>query len=141
MHGWLLDTNVLSELRKTRPDPDVKRWSDAQRPESFFLSTVALAEMRFGIESQPDEDFRKQLEDWLDHSVRPWFAERILPVDEDVILEWHRMVARGRKAGITYSQPDLFIAATAQVHGLTVCTRNERGFRGTRVPVVNPWST
>ena len=65
---------------------------------------------------------------------------RILPLDEEVILEWRRMVERGRARKITFSQPDLFIAATAQVHALTVCTRNERDFRGTDVQVFNPWS-
>ena len=90
--------------------------------DSLFLSTVTLAEIRYGIECQPDAAFREELELWLAEELRPWFARRILPVDEDVILEWRRMVARGRKRSITFSQPDLFIAATAQVHALTVCT-------------------
>ena len=140
MNGWLLDTNVVSELRKTRPDPRVKAWSDARTPDHLFLSTVTLAEIRYGIECQPDPVFRAELEGWLDGGLRPWFAQRILPVDEDVILEWRRMVAQGRKKAITFSQPDLFIAATAQVHALTVCTRNENDFRAADVPVLNPWS-
>ena len=140
MNGWLLDTNVVSELRKTRPAPSVKAWSDAQAPDSLFLSTVTLAEIRYGIECQPDATFREELEIWLEEELRPWFARRILPVDEDVILEWRRMVARGRKRSITFSQPDLFLAATAQVHALTVCTRNENDFRDAGVPVLNPWS-
>ena len=140
MNGWLLDTNVVSELRKTRPATRVKAWSDAQPPDSLFLSTVTLAEIRYGIECQSDPAFRQELESWLDGGLRPWFARRILPVDEDVILEWRRMVARGRKQSITFSQPDLFIAATAQVHALTVCTRNENDFRAANVPVLNPWS-
>ena len=140
MSGWLLDTNVVSELRKTRPDHQVKAWSDGQVPESLFLSTVTLAEIRYGIECQPDAAFRQELETWLDEGLRPWFARRILPVDEDVILEWRRMVARGRKQSITSSQPDLFLAATAHVHALTVCTRNESDFRQAGVAVLNPWS-
>ena len=71
---------------------------------------------------------REELETWLAHRLRPWFAGRILPVDEEVILEWRRMVARGRERAVTFSQPDLFIAATAQVHSLTLCTRNEKDF-------------
>ena len=140
MSGWLLDTNVVSELRKTRPAPRVKAWSDARMPDSLFLSTVTLAEIRYGIECRADAVFRRELESWLDGGLRPWFAQRILPVDEDVILEWRRMVARGRKQSITFSQPDLFIAATAHVHALTVCTRNENDFRKAGVPVLNPWS-
>ena len=140
MNAWLLDTNVLSELRKTRPEPRVKAWSDAQAPDSLFLSTVTLAEIRYGIECQAEPVFREALETWLERGLRPWFAGRILPVDEDVILEWRRMVARGRKKAITFSQPDLFIAATAHVHALAVCTRNENDFRKADVPVLNPWS-
>ena len=140
MSGWLLDTNVVSELRKNRPDPHVKAWSDAQPADSLFLSTVTLAEIRYGIECQADLAFREELETWLARRLRPWFADRILPVDEDVILEWRHMVARGRNKAITFSQPDLFIAATARVHALAVCTRNEHDFRMADVPVLNPWS-
>ena len=137
--GWLLDTNVVSELRKKQPDNHVKAWSDVQAADSLFLSSVTLAEIRYGIERQTDLKFRNELAVWLEHRLRPWFAGRILPVDEEVILEWRRMVARGREHSITFSQPDLFIAATAQVHSLVVCTRNEDDFRQTRVPVFNPW--
>lgn len=140
MTGWLLDTNVVSELRKKRPDSRVKSWSEAQTADSLFLSTVTLAEIRYGIERQSDPKFRGELVTWLDHRLRPWFAGRILPVDEEVLLEWRRMVARGRQRSITFSQPDLFIAATARVHSLTLCTRNQGDFRETGVPVFNPWS-
>ena len=139
MTGWLLDTNVVSELRKQRPDRHVKVWSDAQAADSLFLSSVTLAEIRYGIGRQADPKFRNALTVWLDHRLRPWFAGRILPVDEEVILEWRRMVARGRERSITFRQPDLCIAATAQVHALVVCTRNEDDFRQTGVPVFNPW--
>jgi len=137
--GWLLDTNVVSELRKQRPNRQVKVWADAQASDTLFLSSVTLAEIRYGIEKQPDPAFRNELTQWLDHSLRPWFAGRILPVDEEVILEWRRMVARGRDRSITFSQPDPFIAATAAVHALTVCTRNAGDFHGTEIPVFNPW--
>ena len=139
MRGWLLDTNVISELRKPSCDPEVKAWSDRQPPESFFLSTVTLAEIRYGIEQQKNPAFRNELLTWLDRSLRPWFADRILDVDEDVILEWRRMVAIGKKKGVVFSQPDLFIAATAKVHDLTVATRNVADFEQAAVEVVNPW--
>ena len=140
MNGWLLDANVVSELRKIRPNRRVKEWSDAQAADAFFLSTITIAEIRFGVERQTDPSFRRELQDWLDHQLRPWFAGRILPVDEDVILEWRRMVARGKERALTFSQPDLFIAATAKVHSLTLCTRNEKDFARTSIPVFNPWS-
>lgn len=140
MSGWLLDTNVVSELRKSRPEHRVKAWSDAQASDRLFLSTITLAEIRYGIERQADPVFRAELDAWLDQRLRPWFHGRILPVDEDVILEWRRLVARGRERNITFGQPDLFIAATARVHALTLCTRNERDFRDTGIGLFNPWS-
>lgn len=140
MTGWLLDTVVVSELRKPRCDPRVRKWSEDQVPESLFLSRVTLAEIRFGIEQVPDVRFRGELMGWLDRTLRPWFGGRILEVDEDVIVEWRRMVARGRAVNHTFSQPDLFIAATAAIHGLAVATRNVTDFRIANVPVFDPWS-
>lgn len=94
MNGYLVDTNVVSELRKAKPDPNVRAWSDAQAPHQLYLSAMTLAEIRYGIE---------------------------------------------RQQGVVFSHPDIFIAATARVHGLAVCTRDERGFRKTGVSVVNPF--
>lgn len=130
----------MSELRKARPGHRVKAWSDVQVSDRLFLSEVTVAEIRFGIERKADETQRAALETWLDRELRPWFEGRVLPVDEDVILEWRRLVARGRERNITFSQPDLFIPATARVHGLTLATRNERDFRHTDVRLFNPWS-
>jgi len=140
LRGWLLDTNVISELHKPACNPQVKAWADGQPPEGFFLSTVTLAEIRYGIEQQKNPAFRNALLTWLDQSLRPWFAGRILEVDEDVILEWRRLVAIGKKKGIVFGQPDLFIAATAKVHGLTVATRNVADFEQAGVDVINPWT-
>jgi len=79
------------------------------------------------------------LNDWLTHKVRPVFDERALPVSADVMFKWRLLVADGRKAGHTYSQPDLIIAATALHNGLTVVTRDTGDFRKARVAVPNPW--
>lgn len=140
MQGWLLDTNVVSELRKDRPDPGVMRWASERSVESLFLSEVTLAEIRYGIESCVRKELRDELERWLDRVLRPWFADRILPAGEDVWVAWRWMVQRGKEKGITFSQPDLVIAATAEVHGLVVCTRNEADFVRTGVAVFNPWT-
>jgi len=137
--GWLIDTVVVSELRKPRCDPRVRRWSERQPPETLFLSRVTVAEIRFGMEQLRDAGFRGELLGWLDRTLRPWFGSRILDLDEEVILEWRRMVARGRARNHTFSQPDLFIAATAAVHDLTVVTRNVTDFRIASVPVFDPW--
>ena len=140
MRRWLLDTNVVSELRKTRCDEAVKTWSEAQPAELLYLSRITIAEIRFGIEQHARESFRDKLETWLDAELRPWFGERILEIDEEVILEWRRMVQRGKAVGHTFSQPDLFIAATAAVGGLAVVTRNTADFALAGVPVLNPWT-
>ena len=89
---------------------------------------------------QTDPILHQELETWLAQRLRPWFAGRILPVDEEVILEWRRMVAWGRDRRIAFIQSDLLIAATARVHSLTLCTRNEKDFRRAEVPNFNPWS-
>jgi toxin FitB len=139
MNGWLLDTNIISELRKPNCHPLVKQWSKRQLPQSFYLSTVTLAEIRFGIERTKDEAFRQELMQWLNETLRPWFSDRILPVDEEVILRWRNMVEQGRKQGHTFSQPDLFIAATAALHDLCVVTRNVIDFQKSGIIVFNPF--
>jgi predicted nucleic acid-binding protein len=139
MKGWLLDTNIISELRKTNCHPAVKARSEQQPPQSFYLSTVTLAEIRFGIEQVQAEEFRQELIEWLDGTLRPWFSDRLLGISEDVILTWRRMVERGRQQGYTFSQPDLFIAAIASMHNLCVVTRNVKDFEKAEVPVFDPF--
>jgi predicted nucleic acid-binding protein len=138
--GWLLDTNVLSELRRPRPEPKVVSFVAAQPLDSLVISSVTLAEIRFGIELVTDAGRRAELNDWLTHKVRPMFEQRILPVTEDIMFKWRLLVEDGRKAGHTFSQPDLIIAATALEHGLTVVSRDTTDYERARVPVLNPWS-
>jgi toxin FitB len=137
--GWLLDTNVLSELRRPKPDPKVVGFVASKPLDLLFVSTVTFAEIRFGIERVGDATRRAELNDWLAHKIRPMFEQRALAVTEDVMFKWRLLVADGRKAGHTYSQPDLIIAATALHHGLTVVSRDTSDFKKARVPVVNPW--
>jgi toxin FitB len=136
---WLLDTNVLSELRRPRPEPRVVSFV-ADRPlELLWVSSVTLAEIRFGIELVTDPAARGALSDWLTQKIRPMFAERVLLIDEEILLKWRLLVEEGRKTGYNYSQPDLLIAATALHQGLIVVTRNTRDFEKAGVPAVNPW--
>lgn len=139
MTGWLLDTNVLLELRRPRPDARVRKFIAAQRLEDLFVSTVTFAEIRFGIEIVSDPIRRAELTEWLTHRVRPLFDQRVLEVSEDVMFKWRLLVEEGRKAGHTFSQPDLIIAATALNHGLTVVTRDTADYARSRVPLFNPW--
>ena len=141
MIGYLLDTNVISELRRPRPDQRVVAFVDAQPLETLHLSTVTLAEIRFGIELVTDASRRAELATWLTHKVRPMFEYRVLPISEDVMLTWRLLVQEGRKAGHTFSQPDLIIAATAARYGLTVVSRDISEFERAKVPFVNPWAS
>lgn len=139
MTGWLLDTNVLSELRRPKPDRNVVNFVSSKPLDLLFVSVITFAEIRFGIERITDVGRRAELNDWLAHKVRPMFEQRVLAVSEDIMFKWRLLVEDGRKAGHTYSQPDLIIAATALHHGLTVVSRDTSDFRKARVPVLNPW--
>ena len=139
MSGWLLDINVISELRRPRPNARVRSFVAGQRLEDLFVSTVTFAEIRYGIETVDDPTRRAALNDWLLHRVRPMFDQRVLEVSEDVMLKWRLLVEDGRKVGHTFSQPDLIIAATALLHGLTVVTRDTGDYKLARVPLLNPW--
>jgi len=137
--GWLLDTNILSELRRPKPEPRVVAFIAAQPLEELHISAVTLAEIRFGIEVLPDVTRRSDLNDWLTHKVRPMFEHRVLPISEDVMLKWRLLVEDGRRIGHTFSQPDLIIAATGQHHGLTIVSRDTSDYIKARVQVFNPW--
>lgn len=139
--AWLLDTNILSERRKPKPDPRVTAFYDAQPLHDPYISAVNIAEIRFGIELQQDPTRRAQLNDWLTLKLRPAFAGRILPVTEDILLKWRLLMEEGRNTGHTYSHPDLLLAATALQHGLTVVTRDRSDFDMAQAPVFNPWET
>ena len=139
MTGWLLDTNILSELRRPRPERKVLAFIAAQPLEHLYVSAVTFAEIRFGIEGVTDAGRRAELNDWLAHKVRPMFEQRVLSISEDVMFKWRLLVEEGRKARHTFSQPDLIIAATALDHGLTVVSRDVGDYQKARVQVLNPW--
>jgi toxin FitB len=138
---WLLDTNVISEIRKRRPHRKVVAFVAKQPLDLLYVSTVTLAEIRFGIELVTDANRRTELTAWLAHKVRPLFAQRVLDINEDVIVKWRLLVEQGRKSGYTFSQPDLFIAATALHHGMTVVSRDTHEYERAGVPVFNPWES
>ncbi len=139
MSGFLLDTNIVSEIRRPRPDPKVIAFVTAQPLEKLYISSVTLAEIRFGIELVGDAARRAALHDWLTHKVRPMFEQRVLQVTEDAMFKWRLLVEEGRKVGHTFSQPDLIIAAVALENGLTVVSRNRADYERAQVPVLNPW--
>ena len=141
MRGWLLDTDVVSELRKPRPASAVRKFISAQSGELLFTTEITFGEIRFGIEQLPDVGRRAEIHLWLDRSLRPLFAGRLLAVTEDVIVRWKVMVVEGQKRGHTFGQPDLFIAAIAALEDLVVVTRDIREFAAAGVPAFDPWSS
>lgn len=140
MSGYLLDTNVVSELKKPRPSRKVVDFIAAEPLDRLYLSTVTLAEIRFGIEKVAEPARRSDLALWLDNELRPMFEGRVLPADEDVLLKWRLIIEAGRRRGHTFSHPDVLIAAIAAHNGLTVATRNAEEFIAAKVSVLDPWT-
>lgn len=137
--SYLLDTNVISELRKIgdrKADANVAAWIDAKDAESFFISVITILELERGVLGVQRRDAAQgaRLRTWLDRHVRPEFAGRILPIDDQIATHCAHLHIPDRR-----NEVDALIAATALVRGLTVVTRNVRDFDGTGVVVVNPW--
>jgi len=117
----------------------VRAFLNANPLGALFISEVSLAEIRFGIELTPEPNKREILGNWLAHQVRPMFDGRTLALTEDVLVKWRLLVHEGRKQRHTYSQPDLFLAATALHYGLIIVTRDVRDFERAGAKVHNPW--
>jgi predicted nucleic acid-binding protein len=137
---WLIDTNVVSELGRPNPDRNVTRFFAEQEFSTLFLSAVTIGEIRFGISRMDETLKREQRAHWLDSTIRPLFRGQILDIGENEVLRWRLLIDYGKKTGHTFSQPDLFIAATALSHTLTLVTRNVRDFLPAEIPVLNPWT-
>jgi predicted nucleic acid-binding protein len=107
--------------------------------ESVYLSVLTLGEIRKGIASLPDGNRRRLLEEWIQSTLRPWFANRILPVTEAIVDRWGLLTAEAKRRGEGLPVVDGLIAATALEHDLTLLTRNVSDFSGTGVTILNPW--
>jgi predicted nucleic acid-binding protein len=138
--GYLLDTNIVSEAVKPRPSPALLDWLGAQPDDALHISTLTLGEIRRGILEKAPGRRRRELEAWFAGPEGPGrlFAGRVLAFDERAALEWARIMAEGTAAGRPRSALDMVVAATAAAHGLTVVTANERHFRDSGVPWINP---
>ena len=140
MSGWLLDTNVLSELRRPNPSRKVTAFVGNEALDRLYVSAVTFAEIRFGIERVADPSRRSELTLWLDNRLRAMFDGRVLDITEDILLKWRLLIEAGRQRGHTFSHPDVLIAATAAHHDLTVVTRNTGEFEAAGNAVFNPWT-
>lgn len=134
---YLLDTNVLSELRRRTPDPKVVEWVERRPATTLHLSVLTFGELRKGIETLPPGERRRGLSDWLEVELTGFFAGRVLSIDVAVADRWGRLVA---EAARPVPAVDSLLAATALVHGLVLVTRNLRDFGFTGLEVTNPWS-
>ncbi|MFC5848573.1 type II toxin-antitoxin system VapC family toxin [Deinococcus petrolearius] len=138
---YLLDTNVVSELRKVRSgkaDPQVSRWAQGVQASALYLSVITVQELELGIllKERRDPEQGRVLRGWFEGQVLPAFAGRLLPVTVAIARQCAAL-----NVPETKPERDGLIAATALVHGLTVATRNVRDFQGTGVPLLNPWQT
>ena len=139
--GYLLDTNVISELMKARPARSVADWIVSTPEELMHLSVITIGEIRKGIDLlDEDEPRRGALQSWLDHDLRVRFAGRLLSFDEWVAERWGQIEALAKRQRVTLPTIDAQLAATALHHGLTFVTRNTADVRMTGVPLFNPWS-
>lgn len=131
----LLDTVVLSELRKSRPSSKVIQWVQQHQDNDFFISVVSLGEIERGIEKKrkSEPEFAQELTHWLENLQR-LYGDRILPITPNIARKWGQLSAQ-----LGHDGADLLIAATALVHGLTVATRNVRHFEKTKVAFFNPF--
>jgi predicted nucleic acid-binding protein len=138
--SFLIDTNVVSEWVKARPEPRVVTWLADADEDRVFLSVVTLAELRHGVDRLPGGARRDRLDDWLRRELPLRFEGRVLPIDAAVADAWGTIVAGRERAGRPISVMDALTAATAAVHDLTLVTRNASDFRSSVKAVFDPWA-
>ena len=139
MSGYLLDTNVISELTKARPEARVISWIQATSEELLHLSVLTIGEIRKGINSLPRSNKRVLLESWLVNDLVLRFAERIVEVNLDITERWGLISAQAKIAGTPLAVIDGLMAATALHHNLTLVTRNTKDVQVAGINTLNPW--
>lgn len=135
--SYLLDTNVISEVRRKTPDPSVIEWFSKRPASTLYLSVLTLGELRKGIESVKELDRRLALTDWLETDLSAFFKGRILPIDVKVADRWGKLLAA---AGRPLPAIDSLLGATAAHYGLNIVTRNSRDFDNLGLSIINPWT-
>ncbi|MGC2742321.1 MAG: type II toxin-antitoxin system VapC family toxin [Candidatus Angelobacter sp.] len=138
--SFLLDTNVVSEWIRPRPDPGVMAWCASVDEDRTFISVATIAELRYGIERLAAGRRRARLEDWIENALLNRFEGRILSIDVAIGDAWGRIVALADQEGRPANTIDAFLASTAELHHLTVVTRNIADFRKLTKSVFNPWN-
>jgi len=139
MSGFLLDTNCISELVRSKPEPRVLDWMEAADESLLYLSVLTLGEIRKGTAGLPQGKRRTHLETWLELDLQARFSGRILPIDTAIADRWGLLAAEAKRKGRTLSAIDGLLAATAVHHNLTIVSRNVSDFAHTHAAVLNPW--
>lgn len=134
--SYLLDTNILSELTKPKPNPRVLAWFAATPSDALHISVITLGELRSGVERMPDSKRRERIRLWLEQTLADWLGDRALPVSAAVADRWGRLTAQVKRP---LPAIDSLLAATALTHNLRIVTHNTRDFDLPGVDVVDPW--
>lgn len=137
--NYLLDTNVLSEVQRPRPDPRVLTWLDQVDEDRTYLSVISVGEIARGVEQLEEGKRKLALQGWLESDLPGRFGNRLLSVDREIALAWGRLMAEAKRAGRGLPVMDGWIAATASRHRLTLVTRNTGDFAGIAIELLNPW--
>ena len=137
---FLLDTNVVSEWVKPRPEFRVVKWLAEVDEDRVFISVVTLGELRYGVERLPSSTRKQRLDDWIRHELPVRFEGRVLAVDASVADAWGKIVARREEAGKRIAAMDALIAATAEAHEMTLVTRNTADFESAVKLLFDPWT-
>jgi predicted nucleic acid-binding protein len=138
--NFLIDTNVVSEMTRPRPDPRVVSFLHEADEDRLFLSVVTLAELRRGVALKADGRAKRALEAWLTAELAERFAGRIVDIDRRIADSWGELMASAKRHGLALHVMDGFLAATALTRGLTLATRNVKDFAAFDVPTFDPWS-
>lgn len=137
--SFLIDTCCISELVNKKPDPNVVKWFTDHDELSMYLSVLTFGELRKGIEKLPDSKKKEELNQWVEEDLFNRFKTRVLNINMKEVNRWGGFLAEAEKNGTPLPAIDALIAATAQVHNLTVVTRNTKDMEGTGVELTNPW--
>ena len=139
--AYLIDTNVVSETLKPRPERRVVDWISRQMANDLFLASISLGELVRGVRRMRERARRERFQRWIDYDLAAQFQGRILPFDRETAVIWGEIMGDGDRVGRPKPMADAQIAAVARRHGLTLVTRNMRDFVGMEVVLLDPWAS
>ena len=139
--AFLIDTNVISEALRRRPESRVIGWLGDQKPSDLFLASMSLGELVRGARRAKDTTKSERFKRWIEHDLTVQFQGRILPFDQEAAVIWGEIMGDGDRTGRPKPMADAQIAAVARRHNLTLVTRNTRGFTDMNIAILDPWTS